>query len=149
MAVKPPVPYGWDWHPRLIPVGIWDETAVIKEPKIKILINDLSYELKNELSTAAIALQFYISESKSKVLTYSWNLYDAKNNRVATSNGLVNDGKTELFYDLNKPFLWYPHDHAIPYLYTSVLQIIDANGKVHYDWLPAIRLVSCQPSSIG
>jgi beta-mannosidase len=130
LAVKPPVPYGWDWHPRLIPVGIWDETAVIKEPKIKILINDLSYELKNELSTAAIALQFYISESKSKVLTYSWNLYDAKNNRVATSNGLVNDGKTELFYDLNKPFLWYPHDHGIPYLYTSVLQIKDANGKL-------------------
>ena len=25
-SVKPAVSYGWDWHPRLIPSGIWDET---------------------------------------------------------------------------------------------------------------------------
>ncbi len=28
-------------------------------------------------------------------------------------------------------------------------KIIDANGKVHYDWIPVIRLVSCQPSNVG
>lgn len=28
MAVKPPVNYLWDWHPRLVTVGIWDETGI-------------------------------------------------------------------------------------------------------------------------
>jgi beta-mannosidase len=27
-SVKPAVSYGWDWHPRLIPLGIWDETGI-------------------------------------------------------------------------------------------------------------------------
>ena len=27
-SVKPAVGYGWDWHPRLGPLGIWDETGL-------------------------------------------------------------------------------------------------------------------------
>ena len=28
VAEKPAVSYGWDFHPRLIPLGIWDETYI-------------------------------------------------------------------------------------------------------------------------
>ena len=31
-SVKPAVSYGWDWHPRLIPLGIWDETYLAIQP---------------------------------------------------------------------------------------------------------------------
>jgi len=27
-VVKPAVSYTWDWHPRLVPLGIWDETGL-------------------------------------------------------------------------------------------------------------------------
>ena len=27
-SVKPPVSYGWDWHPRVIPSGLWNETGI-------------------------------------------------------------------------------------------------------------------------
>lgn len=27
-VVKPAVGYGWDWHPRLVPLGIWDDTGL-------------------------------------------------------------------------------------------------------------------------
>jgi beta-mannosidase len=32
-CVKPAVSYGWDWHPRLIPVGIWEDTGLVIREK--------------------------------------------------------------------------------------------------------------------
>lgn len=29
-VVKPAVSYIWDWHPRLVPLGIWDDTYLEK-----------------------------------------------------------------------------------------------------------------------
>src|SRR5690606_36351495 len=33
-SCKPAVSYGWDWHPRLIPLGIWDETLLVVRPAV-------------------------------------------------------------------------------------------------------------------
>ncbi|MEP7053598.1 MAG: hypothetical protein ABJB12_24760, partial [Pseudomonadota bacterium] len=36
LSNKPPVSYGWDWHPRLIPLGIWQETGLQVRPRVHV-----------------------------------------------------------------------------------------------------------------
>jgi beta-mannosidase len=48
-SVKPAVSYGWDWHPRLVPSGIWDETGLIIEPESALNEVQLDYSLIMQL----------------------------------------------------------------------------------------------------
>ncbi len=130
LSVKPPVPYGWDWHPRLVPVGIWDETTIRIEPKTQISTFDFTYQLDNDLSQANINIQFNVANSNSNELSYSWSLYDANKKIIANEDGEVNKENTIISASINKPSLWWTHDHGTPYLYTTELQIKDTDGKI-------------------
>ena len=61
-AVKPPVSYGWDWHPRLVPSGMWQEAFV--ETRKSDFINDFEvfYVLSDDLKSADISFYADCSE---------------------------------------------------------------------------------------
>ena len=50
-SVKPPVCYGWDWHPRILYSGIWQETYI--ETRTTGFIKDVQihYTLSDVIST--------------------------------------------------------------------------------------------------
>jgi len=39
-CVKPPVSYEWDWHPRVIPSGIWDDTYIETRAEARYTLSD-------------------------------------------------------------------------------------------------------------
>jgi beta-mannosidase len=55
-SCKPPVSYGWDWHPRLIPLGIWDETFLEARPAAHLRDVRVRYELSDDLTTAHLQM---------------------------------------------------------------------------------------------
>ncbi|HAQ19448.1 MAG TPA: hypothetical protein DCR40_09490, partial [Prolixibacteraceae bacterium] len=120
-VAKPAVSYGWDWHPRLVPLGIWDDTYL--EIQTSAFINDIhvNYILNEALTNAEIKLE--ITGRNLKDLPFVWTLKDESGKEV-----LKSEGKTELTFP--NPQLWWPHDHGKPYLYTSTIQLIDPSGKV-------------------
>ena len=120
-VAKPAVSYGWDWHPRLIPLGIWDETYLEIQPASCIDDFHVNYNLDKELTQAKIKLE--ISGQNLNNLLFVWTLKDETGREV-----LKSEGKTELTF--SNPQLWWPHDHGKPYLYTSTIQLFDASGKV-------------------
>ena len=120
-SLKPAVSYGWDWHPRLIPLGIWDETYLEVQPASFIDDFHVDYSLNEELTKAELNLQ--LSGRKMEGLPFVWTLKDEKGLEV-----LKSEGKTQLSF--SNPQLWWPHDHGKPYLYTSTIQLLDASGKV-------------------
>ncbi|HET6559185.1 MAG TPA: glycoside hydrolase family 2 TIM barrel-domain containing protein [Prolixibacteraceae bacterium] len=120
-VAKPAVSYGWDWHPRLVPLGIWDETYLEVQPASHIDDLHVDYALNNELTQAKINLR--ISGRNLENLPFVWTLKDETGKEV-----LKSEGKTAIIF--NNPQLWWPHDHGKPYLYTSVVQLFDASGKV-------------------
>ena len=128
-VVKPAVSYGWDWHPRLVPLGIWDETGLEVRNRSHLTDIYVSYELNDSFDKAFIQLQ---GEGRNvKGLSYSWTLEDQNGNTALTQQGEIVDdlfaGNPIVF---NNPALWYPYDHGTPYLYTSSFELHDQSGNV-------------------
>jgi len=51
---KPPVSYEWDWHPRVIPSGIWDETYLETRDEGHIDFAEARYNLSEDLKSAQV-----------------------------------------------------------------------------------------------
>ena len=128
-VAKPPVSYGWDWHPRLVPLGIWDETCLELRENAYLTDFFVNYELSDNFDNAAISLR--VEGANLDACKYQWQLTDAEGKIVLSKSGnLAADQSVIEGLTLNNPKLWWPHDHGTPYLYTSRLQILDASGKV-------------------
>ena len=54
---KPPVAYGWDWHPRLIPLGICDDAYVEYAPRTHIGDFSVTSRVSDDLCSAT----FFVS----------------------------------------------------------------------------------------
>ncbi len=127
-VAKPPVSYGWDWHPRAVPLGIWDETGLEVRDNSHIDDAHLQYELFDDFKSASLNLLL-----EGKNLTgkkYSWTLTDA-NGKVALSNsGDIKENVSAIPQpDFKNPCLWWTHDHGEPHLYTWNLSLLDSDGK--------------------
>ena len=126
-CVKPAVSYGWDWHPRLVPLGIWDETFL--EIKNASYLTDVfvEYQLADDFSQARIQLK--ASASLQDACDYAWSLTDEEGHQVAQLSGNMNN-VVQSACELTSPHLWWTHDHGEPYLYQSSFKLIDKSGSV-------------------
>jgi beta-mannosidase len=113
---KPAVSYGWDWHPRLIPLGLWAGAAFVVRPAAHLGHVDFAYTLGGDLSRAEITV---VAESTGAGQP-SWRLLDAGGKTV------VEGTRTQA--SLSCPRLWWTHDHGEPALYT--LEVTIAEGDV-------------------
>ena len=127
-VTKPAVSYGWDWHPRVIPLGIWDSTYLEIHPLAHIDDVRIGYNLNADLSEADMDLEF--TGANLKGMQYSWTLNDAKGREVLRSEGRLEEDKFSKAFVLSKPEFWWPHDQGVPYLYTSYFKLTDQSGKV-------------------
>jgi len=126
-VTKPAVSYGWDFHPRLVPLGIWDETFLEVQPGAYIEDVWVNYQLNNRFDAATVTVS-----AKGRNLNgnqYTWKLLNKDNKEVLSSSGRVASPSLEFNTDFSNPTLWWPHDQGVPYLYTSVFELKDNNGS--------------------
>ena len=124
---KPAVSYGWDWHPRLIPLGIWDETYLETRSESYLIQVFPSYLLNDDFSVVEITLDIQ-AVLKFNCL-YNWVLYDKNRNETLQLDGKMESGFKKTCR-LENPQLWWTHDHGEPALYHSVFTLKDESGKV-------------------
>ena len=138
-SVKPAVSYGWDWHPRLIPSGLYEQCYLEIKPACYIKDAELRYVLSDDLSAADITLEVELSvKNKSNREKLNWQLFD-KNNEIVCEYvfeertcRLPGERIERIEPDLikfNKPELWWPSEHGEQILYKSVFTLLDASGK--------------------
>lgn len=66
-SVKPAVSYGWDWHTRLIPCGIWDETYLLVKNRVYIISIDFGgSRIPGMAIILSITLSYFYRGEKSK-----------------------------------------------------------------------------------
>ncbi|BDD01241.1 glycoside hydrolase family 2 protein [Persicobacter psychrovividus] len=61
LSAKPAVSYGWDWHPRLVPSGIWDEAVCIvtASQAVKSMVVDYDLNLEQHAAKVNLELDFW------------------------------------------------------------------------------------------
>ncbi len=120
-SCKPAVSYGWDFHPRLIPLGIWRPTFLEIRPANHLRRAEVLYELSEDLAHAEIRLDAETSLSGPEQVR--WTL-QAPDGTVA----LMAEGAAGqiLHARLEAPELWWPHDQGAPGLYTARVELRDA-----------------------
>lgn len=116
---KPAVCYGWDFHPRLIIQGIWDEAYVESVEKLHIVNVDVAYEVESIVNERGEAdIQISVEKTGGEAEFY---LYNDKNELVAESE----TGQMRASVDL-----WYPHNIGKQPLYRLETLLKDENGEV-------------------
>jgi len=127
-SVKPAVSYGWDWHPRLVPSGIWDETWLEILPARHLEEVNVIYTLSKELDRAFMRVDAVGRELNGCKI--AWNMYDSAGQKVEIGYLNSYNDKAVLYTEIADPELWWPHDHGDPYLYTYVVELSDPGGML-------------------
>ena len=131
-SVKPAVSYGWDWHPRLVPSGIWDSTWIDILPASHMGEVSVQYSLNENLDMAYLRVE--VEGSGLSDCSLAWNLADSSGNKLDMGFLNVYNGKGVLYTEIANPELWWPHDHGKPYLYNYYLELSDQNGTLLQTW---------------
>lgn len=116
-SAKPAVSYRWDWHPRCVTRGIWDETYLAVRRQVRVDDVLVSYVLDDDLLKAAIKID--VSGKQLAGKPYQWILKDPAGKTVITEQGSLQSDHSFLEADLISPVLWWPNGYGDPNLYSS------------------------------
>lgn len=109
-CAKPPVAYGWDWHPRVIPSGLWDETYFEIRTDSHIFDAEARYVLTDDFSRADVT--FSVKAARPARVTFR-----------SPEGTVVFEGRTspdapDLRFSVERPVLWQCRGMGEPALYS-------------------------------
>lgn len=121
-SCKPPVSYEWDWHPRVIPSGLWDETYFETRTNAHLDNVDVSYCLAPDFKSAVVTVDVTAQTPVAFKMTCPCG--------KTVFEGEITDTAT---FTLDNPKLWWCHNLGEPNLYaweasTSENTLIGAVG---------------------
>ena len=125
---KPAVGYGWDWHPRLLVSGLWNETYIETRDNDTITSCEVLYTLNGDLTAADV----HFESTGAKDVEYA--IYDADGCELYRGN------KNELRIENIR--LWWCSGQGEPYLYrwTARSKSNERCGRIGFK---RVRLVMC------
>ena len=129
-VTKPAVSYGWDWHPRLIPLGLCEETGFEVRPSSHLAHVDFAYQLSEDLCAAEITVSASVRGPAAPLL---WRLRDPSGNAVIETTGPR--------ARLENPDLWWTHDHGRQALYTLEAELGTGDVLIRSVGFRRVRLV--------
>lgn len=121
---KPAVAYGWDFHPRLIPLGIYGDVYIEYVPDGYIRRADIDYSLTEDLSAALVTCRVD-STADSGTLTVQ-----AEQNGEIVHELTCSLPVSELSFTLPQVKLWWPVGFGDQPLYRFCFRLTQ-NGQTH------------------
>ena len=125
-SCKPAVSFGWDFHPRLIPLGIWKAAYLEVRPPAFLGKVSLDYNLGIDLETADLVLHAETDGPHDRTSGLRWTLLDPEGKVVFKEDGIFSETRRTI----RRPALWWPHDHGAQPLYTSCVELLGNHGQV-------------------
>ncbi len=108
-SCKPASSYTWDWHPRLVPSGIWEEAYIKVIPLGSPTKLEASYRLSDDLRSVTVTADVDVCGMGS----FEVALTDPDGNVCVSEKRDVGENQTERFIlNLNNPRLWYPRGYG-------------------------------------
>lgn len=123
----PPVYYGWDWNPRLLISGIWDDTYIETRGASYIGNCEVRCSLDETLTRGTVHCDFDCA------LPCQITLCDADGTEVYRG--------TDKSFEVNTPNLWWCNGQGKPYLYTWTVRNghESRTGKIGFRRLRLLR----------
>ncbi|GAB4488290.1 MAG: hypothetical protein Fur0016_00560 [Anaerolineales bacterium] len=125
---KPLVSYGWDFHPRLVPLGIWRETYLEIRPACHLRSAETLYRLSDDLRRAEITLDVELSQPGDGFIR--WTLFDPRGQPVLRQEAPSDSARLTLKAALDQPELWWPNGCGPAALYVSRVELLDEREQV-------------------
>lgn len=120
---KPPSSYGWDWHPRLVPTGIWKEVYLETLDEGEPYDLEVSYLLTEDMNAVTVTADFSVV-GKGEI---SAALFAPDGSLVAGDTCTALDF-ARMALTLESPLLWYPRGYGDQPIYT--LKISGGNKTI-------------------
>ena len=127
-SVKPPVSYGWDWHPRLVTSGISGRVTFGYLKNCRISSFDQDYELDEKYNSAEVTARIDVRSGEGKRVRLS--VIDAGGSVVSSAETDAVSGVNEISLSVEKPRLWWPVRQGEQYLYTLKAELLDDSGVI-------------------
>lgn len=127
-SAKPAVAYEWDWHPRLIPLGIWEDTRLVFAPAARITDVAVTYEL--DVAARSAQANFSIATTPAaEGAIWHWRVRRPDGPTIASGESVVVGQRAEVAPSLGGLELWWPHDQGAQPLYTIEFTLTDRTGR--------------------
>lgn len=120
---KPPCSYGWDWHPRLVPSGIWQEAFLLVG---KGCLQEVAAHYSLDVATRRARICFACRAAGAGSGLRRVSLQSPEGDVVFS--GEFPEGDEELWAEVGKLQPWWPHDHGPQPLYTATYELLDEEG---------------------
>ncbi len=116
---KPAVSYGWDWHPRLIPLGIWEEAWIETRAESFLRGAAAVYTLSHDYSRAEVTLK----AERTGDGPVEWRFLSPDGEEVFTGEG------DDVTFTVEEPELWWCNSCGKPALYRYEAYLEDERGE--------------------
>ena len=127
-SAKPAVSYGWDWHPRLVTRGIWDETSLIIRKPAHLSDVSVEYELNDHLSRAK--LQTTLEGIHLQGCYFKWIMKDPQGKIVLEKQERLTTDQSVITAELSDIQLWWPSGYGQAFLYSSEFTLLDGKNQI-------------------
>jgi beta-mannosidase len=127
-SCKPAVSYGWDFHPRLVPLGICNEARLEVRPAGHLRDAELAYELDEDLAGADLRL--HLRPTPECHGTARWTLQAPDGTEVLRRVCELGGTDATVAARLDEPDLWWPNGQGAQALYGSRVELLDEGGRV-------------------
>ena len=130
-SCKPPVCYGWDFHPRLVVRGIWNELTLVRrtQPYLKQVRAHAS--LDKTLTQGRLTITLTAGDVPMDGCRWSWELLTPEGQVCAGESGDFCGETVTREYTVAHPALWWPNEHGAQALYT--LRVTLNRGETRLD----------------
>ncbi|MBR6790133.1 MAG: hypothetical protein IKM31_04625 [Oscillospiraceae bacterium] len=113
MSCKAAACYEWDWHPRLLTAGLWDEAEVVIHDPVSVRAIECSYRLSDDLDCCGLHADVSVTADCAVTLQLMDGEEVVCENAVAAVNGIASADMT-----LENPKLWWPVGYGEQHRYT-------------------------------
>lgn len=126
--------YWWDFCPRMIHQGIWDDVTLEVSGPVCLTDVWVRPQLAADYGTAAVSVSAALDSTAHETVTVETVIYDAEGEEVSwfESRHAVPPGETRLndCLRLEKPRLWQPNGSGEAYLYEAHVTVHTVRGEL-------------------
>ncbi|MBE6904324.1 MAG: hypothetical protein E7480_06915 [Ruminococcaceae bacterium] len=112
----PAVSYGWDWHPRLVPIGLYDDVELCYKPDTYIKDYNIFYNVTEDLSKVSGYLDVDVVNPKGDI---TLEIFEAET-CVYKSTALCTR-ESRVSFEIDNPKLWWCVSQGEQNMYTLKL----------------------------